>query len=202
MNGKWLVAMAAVALGLALHGCDETDLGSVQCTVREDLSGRLAVVRIVPAESLAPEPAAGVTWDGTAGVVASVGEFKDLSAVRLADIGFAAGKSDAGLAFVKVTVPRGPQAKWPAMFLGASDEAVRKAAATLTDAQAAQNIGRTLKLTLKLPADVVSAGLATPVRGVQPAHQKGEATLVVPLDRGREDGAPIVWHVTWESKRG
>jgi hypothetical protein len=224
----------ALALGttLALTGCGEEDATSIKINLtgkdasgNPDFSGEVIASSVViaaedpgsgttPGDGPGPveRASSGVTWQTRAALVMSRGTFAKLDQLTLADLRFEPGTTSAGATFLKVIVPRGPQAKW-APLLTTTDEPRRKrAAAALAPDAAASPIGATASLVINLPPGfrVVSSGVTGRGRGLAAGMDVRTATLTVPVEVALGGGLstgdapvtePLIWHITWEREK-
>jgi len=194
------IVTACLPVLLLLGACDETDLVSVRVRLREDLSGsvRSSALQESGAGGAVEAASLGVVWDSRAEVVCAAGRFAELSDLSLADARFEAGAGAGGLHFVRVVLPRGEGARWPAAFVPLAKDRREAVAQALDPERKASEVGEALKIEIELPGSVVSHGLTGKVRGAKSSAEGELATLIVPVDAGRTEGEPFVWHLTWQ----
>ena len=180
---------------LAIGGCDDTDIGSLELTLKDDGSGELTIVRVrasSPSEQMSQ--IGGVEWNSSAALVVTTGQFSNLSSLNVGDLKFQT-KSNG---FLRVELPRGEDATWPKL-LTVYDKDERQA---LKDSVKKTSIGtlstESVKVVIKLPSNPISTGIAeSEVLGVSPSMDKTSVTLIVPLELNRDGGHPIVWDIHW-----
>lgn len=193
--------LLALTLVLTLCGCDEDDAVSLRLRIEDDFSGEVrASALAAPGEPGAVAAAiGGVAWNSEVAIVAAAGSFSSLSDLALADLTLQVGRGEGGLRFLQITIPRGPETRWPGAFVPLDGGERTRAAAALDPSGRAKDVGKNLKIEVDLPDVVVGNGVSNRARGVR-AKEEGEvATLLVPLEVGRTAGDAIVWHVTWQA---
>jgi hypothetical protein len=197
---SFVKAIFLSALLVVLSACDETDAVAVRIRLRDDFSGQLTTsnVALLPEESPLQQATQGVAWQSRAQVVCSAGHFGALSAVKLADIGLSSGDGGEGLAFLRVSLPRGPDARWHKLLVPLSAEERTTAAAALDPTGKTKNVASTVKFEIELPSAVVGNGLTGRAYGVKVKAENATATLLIPIDVAQAAGDPIVWHLTWQ----
>ena len=193
----------AVLLSLflfALGACDETDAVAIRIHLRDDFSGQVTTsnVALMPAESPLQQATQGVEWQSRAEILCSAGHFGSLGSLKLSDIALSSGDGGEGLAFVRISLPRGEAAKWCKVMIPMSAEERSTAAAALDPEGKTKNVASSIKLEIELPGNVVGNGLTGRVRGIKLKDEGATATLIVPLDVAQTPGDPIVWHLTWQ----
>jgi hypothetical protein len=193
-------ALILSVLLLGLAACDETDAVAIRIHLRDDFSGRVTTsnVAMMPAESPLQQASQGVEWQSRAEIQCSAGKFASLGSLKIADIGLSSGDGGEGLAFVRVSLPRGDSAKWYKILIPLSAEERASAAASLDPDGKTKNVASSIKLEIELPGNVVGNGLTGRVRGMKVKDEGATATLVVPLDVAQSPGEPIIWHLTWQ----
>ena len=180
---------------LAIGGCDDTDIGSIEITLKNDGSGEITVVRVMSSSPSSTQPdVEGVDWNSSAALVVTNGHFDQVSSLHLGEIKFQMAQSG----FLRVELPRGSNVKWPSL-LTAFDA---KAQEALNHSAKKTSIGtlsmKSVKVVLTLPSTPISSGVAeSEVIGISPTIKKTSASLIIPLDLIRNDGHPIVWDITW-----
>jgi hypothetical protein len=192
--------LAVAALAALAAGCDESDVVSVRIRLKEDLSGTIVTTSLlVPADAGPVERSSnGVTWSDRVNVVGAAGGFENLSALALGDILFACGVLAGGACYLQVTLPRGPDARWPKTFVPLADVEQRRLGPIFDPSGRAKGIGSNLKLWIELPAPALAHGLVPSATGARQSVEGNEASLVVPVDTARIGGRPLVWQITWK----
>jgi hypothetical protein len=194
-----LARAAVLALAFLCAACDEEDAVALRLRLEPDLRGTLVASAL--AEPGAPgevaSAATGVTFEREVVLRGAKGRFASLDGLAVADVTFRAGRGEGGLSWVRVELPTGAGARWPALFVPL-DEAERRAAAEAFELTGgARDLGRTFQVSIELPEDVVSNGLKGKLRGTKNASDGRVATLVVPVQAAREGSEPLVWQITW-----
>lgn len=191
----------ALLLALFATGCDEDDAVSIRLRVEDDFSGevRTSSLAMPAAPGAVTREIGGVRWDSEVAVVAAAGTFGSLSELALADLSLQAGRAEDGMRFLRISIPRGPETRWPAAFVPLDGGQRTRAAAALDPSGRAKDIGANLKLEVDLPDAVVGNGVSNRARGVRAKAEGDVATLLVPLEVGRTPGDAIVWHLTWQA---
>ncbi len=198
MRQLWIPILALAAATFA--GCDETDLVAIRIRLREDLSGTVMTSALAKptADGAMQAESQGAAWESRVDVACASGKFDSLSALKLADLSFSSGQAEGGLHFVKVTLPRGDQARWPRALMPLSADERTRAASALDPSGKSPNVGTVIKIEIELPAPVVSSGLTGKTRGTKASSEAEVATLVVPFETATTAGESIHWHVTWQ----
>lgn len=180
---------------LAVGGCDDTDIGSLELTLKSDGSGEVTIVRVrtVSSEEQSSH-IQGVEWDARVALIAKTGHFSEISSLNIGDLRF----ESKNTGFMRVELPRGKNVSWPNL-LTVYDQGERQA---LKDKVKKTSIGTlstdSVKIVLNLPAAPISSGVAeSEVLGIAPSIDKTSVTLIVPLSLIRDGGHPIVWDITW-----
>lgn len=188
--------LACVAL--TLWACDQSDATALKITLKADFSGEVLASSILvkPPEGPVQKAASGATWSTAGAVVVSRGTFADITKLELGGIKFAVG-GPGGDPMLRVTLPRGSDAKWPGLFTDTSKDARRAAAGALEPNAKNPTIGDTVKIEITIPGVVVTAGETSKARGVNSSFEESRATLLIPVEAALAPGDPIVWHVTW-----
>jgi hypothetical protein len=197
MNHR-VLALPLFAL-LQAAGCDESDAVSVRVRLKPDMSGNLTVSSLVlPVEAGAGEKATqGVEFGGRANLVCAGGTFAELGKVVVDDLTFTSASDADGSCRVRVSIPRGPSARWPKSLTVPAPDDRRRAVVAFDPDGKANKVGATLKIEIQLPKPVVSSGVVPKLKGVELVDEGRTATLTIPVERGTEEGDPMVWHLTW-----
>lgn len=197
-----LLAAALAACALVLPACDETDAAAVRIRLEPAFSGTVMTSSVVRLTEPGPleRASSGATWETRGALVTARGRFDDLATLKLADLSFEYGGAG-GDPFVKVTLPRGRDARWPAAFtVPQADERDQAARAIDPETDTPTKIGATVKIVLDVPGRVISAGVRGKARGLSSNFEETNATLIVPADLAFTEGEPLVWHVTWSGR--
>jgi hypothetical protein len=194
-----LTRVAVLALAFLATACDEEDAISVRVRLDADMKGSLITSALAaPTGPGAVESASsGVTFEREVVLRGAKGRFESLDGLSVGDVRFAAGRGDGGLSWIRVEVPTGPDARWPALFVPIGEAERRSAAEAFELSGGARDLGRTFQVSIELPAEVVSHGLRGKLRGTKNASDGKVATLTVPVQPAREGTEPLVWQITW-----
>lgn len=179
--------------------CTDSDATSLRIRLALDLSGEVnASALSMPEEATPLESASsGIEWQDRGRILFSAGRFADLNQLVIEDLRFAAEARQDGPSYVRVTLPRGPEARWYQLFT-TSDAARRERMARALDPEGrADKIGTSVKLVIETPAPVISTGFHPNVRGAKTDSDAEEASLVLPLDALSSGEGDIVWDVAW-----
>ncbi len=214
-SGKLTRALAGVLCLMAamtLSACDERDAASLRLDLKADLSGAVVASGLVaPMQPAAVETGTsggGVSWTGRAGVMVSRGSFKKIDDLNIGGITFqtidAGSVATTGVLrprLIKVSIPRGADVKWPALFAGASDDeraGAQRVLSTEADGSPNTDLGTSVKITVSIPGKVISSGIAMRARGLSAEKDATTATLIMPVELAKQPGEPLVWHISWE----
>lgn len=190
-----LAAVAFTALA-----CDEGDATSLQITVDANMAGSLSLCRLtIPdAAATSENEATGVAWQHRAALTCTTGRFGNLDELTVADMTFSHEAEEDGHTYLRIELPRGPSARWPALLTVTAAGARRTALSAFDPTGRMKEVGENLRLVVLLPQDVGTHGALPTMGGVTASADKREASLLVPLTVALTDGPPLVWTVTWE----
>lgn len=207
-----VAGLLCLAAMMTLSACDERDASSLRLDLKDDLSGNVVASGLVaPKQPAAVETGTtggGVEWSGRAGVMVSRGSFKKIDDLNIGGITFqtidAGSVATTGVLrprLIKVSIPRGADVKWPALFAGASDDeraSAQRVLSTEADGSPNTDLGTSLKITVSIPGKVISSGIALRARGLSAEKDATTATLIMPVELAKQPGEPLVWHISWE----
>lgn len=184
----------------AFPGCDASDVVAVRVRLNDDFSGTLTVSALRLPEQAGPAEGAatGIQWKDRVTVAASGGAFQSLSAVKIDEVSFSAGRTEAGMRFVRVTLPRGADKRWTQTLTVVHPDERKRAAETFDPSGRMKRIGALIKFEIELPKPPVGHGFTPSLPGLEEKVEKRLLTLVVPVDQARAKGDDIEWHVTWQ----
>jgi len=196
---KLLRTLSVLCLAFLVSACDEDNAISVRLRLQENLSG--TVITSALAQPVGPgaveNAAQGATFDRQVEMRGAKGRFAALDGLKIGDVRFSGGASESGLRWVRVDVPTGADAAWPALFVPLDEAARRSAAEAFEVTGQARDVGKTFKIEIELPASVVSLGATGKVRGMKSTSDGRVATLIVPIEAARAGKEPLVWQLTW-----
>ena len=197
--GMLAAALMTVAACLVTSGCDDSDASNITVTVNPDLSGTMRATRLViPDDSTNGQPSTGgVSWNASAQIITSRGAFASLSDVKFEDITFSCETTPRGLKVLRVTLPRGPEAKWAKALTQPSGERRRETTQAIFPERKESRLGSVIAITITLPAEPISHGVAPMSAGISATVEKNVATLSVRVDMAMKAGNEIVWDMTW-----
>ncbi len=184
---------------LVAIGCDEADSTSVRVVIKADLSGTVTTSSLAEAERGALEPESqGVRWTARAQVVALQGRFDDLTKtpLRIGDLTFEVSKDRRGFR-LRVTLPTGPEAKWPTLIAPAEPSRRGAIRAAMDPEGETERLGEQIKIQIDLPAEPVASGYRPDLAPVRDSVDKKRVTLIVNVDKLRAGGRTVEWDVTW-----
>ncbi len=189
-----------LALPLLLAACDETDVVAVRVKVRDDLSGtvRTSGLSLPGADGPVQKASDGATWGSRVDIECATGTFVDLSKLKIADITFGGGEGGQGIGFVRVVLPRGPDARWPKTFVPLTPDERKSVSGAVDPTGKSEAVGATLKIEIELPSAIVGNGVVGKTRGTKATAEGSIATLIVPLETMTTPGDAITWHLTWQ----
>ncbi len=191
--------LAVLSLALLATACDEDDAISIRVRLDKDLGGTLITSAL--AQPVAPDAvaasASGVTFERQVALRGAKGRFTKFDGLIVGDVRFAAGTTDSGFSYVRVEVPTGPDARWPALFVPLTEVERLSAAEAFELSGDAQDLGRTFQIRIELPGTIVSNGTKGKLRGSKNDSDDNVATLRVPIQAAREGKEPLVWQITW-----
>lgn len=195
-----MARMKACALALLwLSACSDSELVGIHIALAKDGSGTITA-RALQATNV-PGPAEaridGAQWQIRASLVSSQGTFPSLGKVELGDreVRFLASNDD--LPRLRVVLQRKKDLTWVQTLV--PDEATRRTLAKVHDPHSKQKeIADAIRLEVEFPDQVVSSGIAPTGRGIEAAHERNRAYLVLPVASMLVDDDELVWDVSWK----
>lgn len=178
--------------------CSDKELVGLHVNLRADGSGVLTTRTLLEPREAGPAEARaqGVAWEHRAVLSLSQGSFASVQGLQFGDIRFSGKTGDGEIPRLRVFVPRGPEATWVKVL--APDQETRKRLAKVQDPSGkTREIGENLLLEIQFPDLVISSGVLPSGRGVEAAHERNKATLLVPAQTAIEKGDDLVWDITW-----
>lgn len=189
-------------LALTVAACSDAELVGVHIKLEADGGGTITTRTLQEPAEAGPAEAhtKGVLWQGRASLFLSQGTFKNIAELHLGDapgdIHFAGDVKNPDKPGVRIRVSRGPDAQWVQQLVPSAE--IRKKLAKVYDPSGKKReIAGSIQLELRLPGNVVSSGVLPSARGVEAAHEKDRATLVIPVQTALEKGDELVWDVNW-----
>jgi len=197
---RFLTSVALLA-SLFLAACSGGELVGIHVALNKDGSGIVTTRSLV--EPTAPGPTeartTGVTWLTRASLLAVQGKFEQLNDLKFGDGGvrFSARLGD-DQPHLRVFVKRGTGAEWVKSLV--PEVAARRAMAKVYDPTGrTQEVGDTLRIEIVVPGEVVTSDVNPGGRGVEPAHERKRAYLLIPVKTLLEAEATeeMVWDISW-----
>lgn len=184
-----------------LAACSDAELVGVHVRLEADGSGVITSRTLVEGKEPGPAEAvaAAVTFTERASLSLSQGTFKNLGEVRFGELRFSGDVRNPERPGVRVHLERGADKKW-VQALVPSAEARKKLAKVYDPTGKQREIAGSIQLELQLPGTVVSSGVLPQARGVEAAHERNRATLVIPVATALEKGDELVWDINWIAK--
>lgn len=186
-----------VIAALAFAACSDSPVVAIRIQLGADLAGTVTTSALLVPQQPCPVEgdAAGIEWRQRAGLSCVQGTFATIDGLRVADIGFVGKRTEGGIHYLQMTLPRGDDARWPSLLLPAAD--VRDAVEKTFDPRS--DLGHPasrITVEIDLPVPVVSHGVRPTARGVVSSASGRRVSLTVHTSQ-LERGLPLVWHVTW-----
>jgi len=191
--------MVALLGSLFLAACSGGELVGIHINLNKDGSGLVTTRSLVEQTAAGPAESRtqGVTWQSRACLLAVQGKFDKLNDLKFGGEGlrFSAHLGD-DQPHLRVYVQRGPGAEWCKALV--PDAATRRAMAKVYDPTGrTQEVGDTLRLEIAVPGEVVTSDVNPGGRGVEPAHERKRATLLIPVKTLLEAADEMVWDISW-----
>lgn len=187
---------ALVPLALALTACGGSDSTvALRLILEPDLSGRVVAAALVDGgEGLVERVSTGVAWEERAQLVFAAGRFESLSLAGLlfADLELSGGDTPDGLSYLRLVIPRGPDARWPSL-LTITDPDRREALEDVVKG----GVPRAVRFVVETPRPVFSAAFRPELPGVDGERDGSRAQLSISLDSVALEGDDLVWRITW-----
>jgi hypothetical protein len=184
---------------LLLSACSGGELVGVHITLAKDGSGTVTTRSLL--EPTLPSPAQsrtqGVNWTASASLQCAQGRFQQLGDLKIGDGGlrFSPRLGD-DQPHLRVYVQRGPAVEWVKALV--PEQAARRAMAKVYDPTGrTDEIGDAIRLEISLPGEVVTSDVNPTGRGVEAAHERKRAYLVIPVKAALEAGEEMLWDISW-----
>ena len=184
---------------LLLTACSGGELVGIHINLAKDGSGTVTTRSLVT--PTAPIPAEsrtqGAAWTASASLQCAQGKFQQLADLKVGDGGlrFSPRLGD-DQPHLRVYVPRGPSAEWVKALVPDQDTR-RKMAKVYDPTGRTEEIGDAVRIEVSVPGEVVTSGVQPGGRGVEAAHERKRAYLIVPVKTALEAGDEMVWDVSW-----
>ncbi|MBM4059586.1 MAG: hypothetical protein FJ265_00605 [Planctomycetes bacterium] len=188
-----------LALLLLWSACSSGELVGIHVALAKDGSGTVTTRSLVDPATPSPAEARsqGVTWSARASLHCAQGRFQQLADLKIGDGGlrFSPRLGD-DQPHLRVFVPRGPAVEWVRALV--PDQAARRGMAKVYDPTGrTAEIGEAVRIEITVPGEVVASDVHPGGRGVEAAHEKKRAYLIVPVKAALEAGEELVWDVSW-----
>jgi hypothetical protein len=179
---------------LALASCGDAGVATIRIQLNSDQkTGTVTTSSLLVSEQPGPieNQTTGVTWTDRTNLSCSGGTFASFDGLKISDIEF---KQSGQL--VRVTLPRGKDAKWPAAFTPVKADRA-KVGKTFDPRDQLANATTHLSIEIDFTQTVVSSDVDPPARGLTADKPRDRrATLIIPVDRAVGEGEPFTWHVS------
>lgn len=192
------VSTCALAALLLATACGDKAIAGAHFEVAADLSGTVTTTSFVLPEAAdaLESHTSGVAFAERAAVHGARGTFHSLSDVHIDDATCEAWSAN-GMSSLRIKLPRGPEARWPLLFVPTAEQRERVARAFSSHREIGSAAAH-VTFTVDLPGPVVSNGVLPKGRGVQTDAGQRTATLVIPLDQALAAGDSYEWLVSWK----
>ena len=183
-----------------LPACGDQDVVGLHLRLGADGKGVLTTRSLLPSETAGPAEGRveGVSFQGRANLHCSQGTFSNITDVRIGGIRFGGWRPTDDSPSLTVYVPLGEDADWARMLAPAVADQ-DKATKVFDPTGATNGLGRTVKLEVELPGDVVSFGTFPRTRGVQEEKDGRLVQLWIPVDRALTKGqSDLRWDFSWQ----
>lgn len=195
MNRTRTTTLAIAALALA--ACSDSPVVAIRIELAADLTGTVTTSGLLVPQQPTPleSDAAGIEWQQRAALACASGSFATVDGLRVADITFVGKRTESGVFYMQVTLPRGEDARWRQLLLPAAADraAVEK---TFDPRGDLGHPASRITIEIGLPVLPVSYGVRPAARGVTSSASGRRVSLNVQAAL-LERGAPLTWHLTW-----
>lgn len=188
-----------VAFLSLLAGCADSELVGIHIALAKDGSGTLTARALQSTANPGPaeSPTKGVRFQVRANLVSSQGTFESLDSVELGDREVRFVRTDAEMPGLRVFLRRNKDLSWVKALV--PDEATRRSLAKVHDPNSKRNeIADAIRLEVQVPDQVIASGVAPQGRGVEAAHERNRAHLVLPVSAMLVEDEDLVWNVSWK----
>lgn len=191
---RWLLPML-----LATTACSGGELVGIHIDLGKDGSGTVTVRSLV--ESTTPGPAEarsqGAEWKARASLQCSQGKFQQLQDLKIGDGGLRfSPRLGEDQPHLRVFVPRGPASEWVKALV--PNQTTRRAMAKVYDPTGrTEEIGDLIRIEVTLPTEAITSDVNPGGRGVEAAHERKRAYLLIPVKSALEAGDEWIWDISW-----
>ncbi len=182
-----------------LAGCADSELVGIHITLAKDGSGTLTARALQATATPGPAeaPTKGVSFQVRANLVSSQGTFQSLDSIELGDREVRFVRTDSEMPGMRVFLRRNKDLAWVKALV--PDEATRRSLAKVQDPNSKRNeIADAIRLEVQVPDQVIASGVAPQGRGVEAAHERNRAHLVLPVAAMLVEDEDLVWNVSWK----
>jgi hypothetical protein len=195
------LARLGALLGLTFSvGCSSQDPAGLRLTLREDGKGSIAVAALsLPDVALTEErDTTGVKWDLAAKLTVTTGVFDSLDVVAFEDLEVDSTKFTDPGGTIRISIPRGPDAKWyKAIHVSATDRGRLQKA--LNGAIDQIELHENVTIAVDVQKARVAASLVQTVPRVTVREKRGVVSVVIPLEVLEAPGSPMILVINWEA---
>lgn len=193
------ILLFLLCLSPLLGSCSGSELVGIHIALEANGSGTLTARALVAPPDAAPAEGRtqGVQWRDRAALLASQGTFADIGQLQFGGIQFFGSTRRDQMPRIRVVVPRGPDSVWVKALT--PDAEVRRRTAPVYDPTGkTKEIADAIRIEIRFPDTVVSAGVEPRGRGVDAGYERNQAWLIVPVRAALERGEDLVWDVSWK----
>lgn len=194
-----LLPSLLLTASLLLPACSGGELVGVHITLAKDGSGTVTMRSLVDRKTpiAAEARTQGANWTARASLQCAQGTFQQLGDLKIGDGGlrFSPRLGD-DQPHLRVYVQRGPAVEWVKALV--PDLKARQDMAKVYDPTGrTDEIGQAIRLEINVPGEVVTSDVNPTGRGVEAAHERKRAYLVLPVKAVLEAGEELLWDISW-----
>jgi hypothetical protein len=195
------LARLGLILGLMVSaGCSSQDPAGLRLTLREDGKGSIAVAALSLPDVASTEQrdTTGVEWDLAAKLTITTGVFESLDAVSFEDLEIDSVKFTDPGGTIRISIPRGPEAKWYKAIHASTKERGRLQKA-LDGAIDQIDLHENVTIAVEVQKARITASLVQTVPLVTVSAKRGVVSVVIPLEVLEAPGTPMILVINWEA---
>ena len=133
-------------------------------------------------------------WQARANLSSSQGAFRNLSDVAFGDGELRFLTTNEDMLHLRVVVKRGRELSWVESLV--PDPETRRSLAIVHDPSGkTKEVADIIRIEVQLPEAVVASGVQPAGRGIEAAHERNRAYLLLPVEVLLEPGEDLVWDI-------
>lgn len=181
-------------------GCSAQDPAGIRLTLEGSGKGSIAVAALTlpDVDSTKNRDTTGIKWDLAARLTVTTGAFDSLDAVEFEDFEVDSVMFTDPGGTIRISIPRGPDAKWyKAIHVSAKERGRLQKA--LDGAIDQIDLHENVTIAVEIKKARVVASLVQTVPRVTVREKRGVVSVVIPLEVLEAPGTPMILVINWEA---